>query len=119
VHEILAMLCRRHHRCVHEEGYQIERLADGELQFRRPNGLVLPDVPPPPAVPDDPVEALREMNEADELTLDARTTTPTWQGEHLDVVYAIDVLHPLATGEAETATASASSSRRCRPASSP
>ena len=32
----LALLCRRHHRAVHEEGYQVERLAEGELRFRRP-----------------------------------------------------------------------------------
>jgi hypothetical protein len=96
----LAMLCRRHHRCVHEEGYQVERLEGGELQFRRPNGRVLPDVPPPPPVPDDPVEALRELNEADGLALDEHTATPSWNGESLDVGYAIDVLHPLATREA-------------------
>ena len=41
----LAMLCRRHHRAVHEEGYQVERQPDGELRFRRPNGWPLPDVP--------------------------------------------------------------------------
>src|SRR5437660_31704 len=41
----LAMLCRRHHRSVHEDGFQVERLADGELQFRRPNGRVLPNAP--------------------------------------------------------------------------
>jgi HNH endonuclease len=92
----LTMLCRRHHRCVHEEGYQIERLLDGQLQFRRPNGWVLPDVPPPPEVPTDPVEALRELNDAEGLELDARTATPSWGGESLDVGYAIDVLHPLA-----------------------
>jgi len=40
------MLCRRHHRSVHEEGYQVERRADGELRFRRPDGQPLPDVPP-------------------------------------------------------------------------
>jgi hypothetical protein len=34
----LAVLCRRHHRAVHEEGYQVERQPDGELQFRRPDG---------------------------------------------------------------------------------
>jgi Domain of unknown function (DUF222)/HNH endonuclease len=90
----LAMLCRRHHRCVHEEGYQVERLPDGELQFRRPNGSVLPDVPLLPGVPDDPVEALRELNEGVEL--DAHTATPNWHGESLDVGYAIDVLPPLA-----------------------
>jgi 5-methylcytosine-specific restriction endonuclease McrA len=31
----LALLCRRHHRAVHEEGYQLERQADGELRFGR------------------------------------------------------------------------------------
>jgi Domain of unknown function (DUF222)/HNH endonuclease len=96
----LTMLCRRHHRCVHEEGYQVERLEHGELQFRRPNGRVLPDVPPPPRVPDDPAEALRELNEAEGLALDEHTATPSWNGERLDVGYAIDVLHPLATREA-------------------
>jgi len=86
-------------RAVHEEGYQVERSADGELQFRRPNGWILPDVPPPPKVPDQPVELLRAMNEAAGLELHAQTATPSWQGERLDVGYAIDVLHPLAIGE--------------------
>jgi 5-methylcytosine-specific restriction endonuclease McrA len=92
----LAMLCRRHHRAVHEEGYQVARLPDGELQFRRPDGRVLPDVPPPPNVPDDPVKLLRALNEAEGLALHARTAMPGWLGERLDVGYAIDVLHPLA-----------------------
>jgi len=30
--------------------------------------------------------------------LDARTATPRWLGERLDVGYAMDVLHPLAIG---------------------
>jgi hypothetical protein len=94
----LALLCRRHHRAVHEEGYQIERDADGELQFRRPDGRPLPDVPPPPAVPDAPVEALRAQHEADGLRLHARTALPTWMGERLNLAYAVDVLHPLAIG---------------------
>src|SRR5947209_15922951 len=92
----LALLCRRHHRAVHEEGYQLERLPDGELQVRRPNGLVLPDVSPPIRVPDRPVELLRVLHNAEGLMLHAHTATPGWQGERLDVVYAIDVLHPLA-----------------------
>ena len=32
--------------------------------------------------------------------MDARTAIPGWLGEHLDVGYAIDVLHPLAAGPA-------------------
>ena len=92
----LAVLCRRHHRAVHEEGFQVVRQHDGELQFRRPDGRVLPDVPPPPRVPDDPEAALRAVNDAAGLVLHARTAMPLWLGERLNVGYAIDVLHPLA-----------------------
>ena len=92
----LAMLCRRHHRAVHEEGYQMERRPDGELRFRRPDGRSLPDVPPPPAILDDPVQALRARNEGPGLHLHARATCPGWLGEPLDVGWALDVLHPRA-----------------------
>ena len=37
----LALLCRRHHRAVHEEGFQVERQPDGELEFRRPKRRTL------------------------------------------------------------------------------
>ena len=93
----LALLCRRHHRTVHEEGYRIERQNDGALRFQRPDGGLLPEVPPPVSVPADPVHALRRQHEAQGLRLHARTTIPNWLGERLDVGYAIDVLHPLAS----------------------
>jgi hypothetical protein len=96
----LAMLCRRHHRAIHEEGYQVERLGDGELRFRRPDGRPLPEVPPTPPVPSDPVQALRTQNETAGVHIHARTACPGWLGERLDVGYAIDVLHPLALGSA-------------------
>jgi Domain of unknown function (DUF222)/HNH endonuclease len=92
----LALLCRRHHRTVHEEGYQLDRQSDGELRFRRPDGRLLPEVPSPPEVPGDPVEILRARHDAEGLRLHARTATPGWLGERLDVGWAIDVLHPLA-----------------------
>src|SRR4030095_7645597 len=50
----LTLLCRRHHRAVHEEGYQVDRQPDGALRFRRPDGRLLPEAPCTPAVPDDP-----------------------------------------------------------------
>jgi hypothetical protein len=92
----LALLCRHHHRAVHEEGYQVARDADGELQFRRPDGRPLPAVPPPVGVPADPVEALRARHRAQGLTLHGRSLTPSWLGERLDLEWAIGVLHPLA-----------------------
>ena len=94
----LALLCHRHHRAVHEEGYQVERKPDGELSFRRPDGQLLPEVPPSPEVPADPVEVLRARHEAQGLRVHARTALPGWLGEPLDVGWAIDVLHPLAAG---------------------
>jgi len=90
----LALLCRRHHRAVHEEGYQVARAPDGALQFRRPDGRPLPEVPPPVAVPADPVQTLRQQHDSQGLRLHPRTACPGWLGERLDVGWAIDVLHP-------------------------
>src|SRR5438874_10137801 len=92
----LALLCRRHHRAVHEEGYQVERQPDGELRFCRPDGRHLPESPPLPAVPGDPVGMLRARHDERGLDVHARTAMPGWLGERLDVGWAIDVLHPLA-----------------------
>ncbi len=92
----LVLLCRRHHRAVHEEGYQVARWPDGALRFQRPDGRSLPEVPPPAAALSDPVTALRARHESQGLHLHARTACPTWLGEPLDVGWAIGVLHPRA-----------------------
>jgi 5-methylcytosine-specific restriction endonuclease McrA len=92
----LALLCRRHHRAVHEEGYRLERAGDGELEFRLPDGRLMPDVPPLAAVPSDPVQILRAQHDANGLGIHSRTALPDWQGQRLDVGWAIDVLHPRA-----------------------
>ena len=47
--ENLVMLCRRHHRLLHEGGFTLERRGS-EFLFRRPDGRPLPPVPVP-AVP--------------------------------------------------------------------
>ncbi|HEU5190648.1 MAG TPA: HNH endonuclease signature motif containing protein [Methylomirabilota bacterium] len=41
----LVLLCRRHHRAVHEDGYRITREEDGKLTFLRPDGRPLPESP--------------------------------------------------------------------------
>jgi len=92
----LTLLCRRHHRAVHEEGYQVERQLDGALHFKRPDGSIIPDVPLPSNLPADPVWAMRTRHEQNGPALYARTAIPDWRGEPLDVGYAIDVLHPRA-----------------------
>ncbi len=94
--ENLALLCRRHHRVVQEEGYQVARDADGTLRFRTPSGRPIPEVPAPPAVPGDAVQALVAAHRARGLAIDARTGCPSWLGERLDLAWAIGVLHPAA-----------------------
>jgi hypothetical protein len=43
--ENLALLCRRHHRLVHEGGFGIRRSIDGELVFSDPAGGIIPTGP--------------------------------------------------------------------------
>jgi len=92
----LALLCRRHHRAVHEEGYQVSRGPDGTLQFRRPDGRPLPEVPPSPPMGGEAVTELRARHDAEGPRIGPRTGHPDWLGERLELGWAIDVLHPRA-----------------------
>jgi 5-methylcytosine-specific restriction endonuclease McrA len=94
----LVLLCRRHHHAVHEEGYRVSRGSDGTLEFRRPDGRSLPEVPPTAPVPADPIRTLHAQHAALGLRLHARTACPGWLGERLDLGWALDVLHPRAVG---------------------
>src|SRR5207247_8945467 len=84
----LVLLCRRHHRSVHEDGFQLQRLANGELEFKRPNGWLIPEAPPLPPVRGDVVGDLRTVNEAAGLYLNGRGLGGTWGGEGLSVAWA-------------------------------
>ena len=92
----LALLCRRHHRAVHEEGYQVDRgpTAHSFPTARRP--ALARDVVGSCGARRSGTGATGQ-HEAQGLRLHARTTCPCWLGERLDLVWAIDVLHPLAT----------------------
>ena len=87
----LVLLCRRHHRAVHEEGFRVQVDGDGAIAFLRPDGRPLPEAP---AAPDWDGNALapvdRRLADAG-VGIDA-DTAPRWQGERLDVGWAIDVL---------------------------
>src|SRR5205809_163515 len=46
--ENLVLLCRHHHRLLHEGGYSIERTSSGEIAFRHARGWSIPNAPCPP-----------------------------------------------------------------------
>ncbi|MGB5389973.1 MAG: HNH endonuclease, partial [Thermoanaerobaculia bacterium] len=85
----LVLLCRRHHRAVHEEGYQIEHASNGELRFLRPEGWEIPTVPPPTRLFRDPLEELSTLLVEEGVSIDASTGFPTWDGGRLDLNWAI------------------------------
>jgi hypothetical protein len=105
------LLCRRHHRLVHEGGYTVRRDGDGTLTFMRPNGWLVEAVPPPArwerdkgqgqkleaqpdggmAVRHDPLEPTLDRLAGLGIVVDAHTA-PCWDGTPFNVGYVIDAL---------------------------
>ena len=96
----LVLLCRAHHRMLHEGGYRVELVQETEAwaggvgvrpNFYDPRGLPIPDAPPamgaaaahPGAHPAaDPVEALIAANHDHGIHPDWRTTQPRWRKDN-------------------------------------
>jgi hypothetical protein len=72
----LVMLCRRHHRAVHEGGFRVVSSGSSGFEFHRPGGARLETVPGSPAP-----RVVRPL-----------PPSPTWDGTRFDIVWAIDVL---------------------------
>jgi len=92
----LTLLCRHHHRAVHEEGFTVTRHASGQLTFRRPDGTPIPTAPAldrPQATQEPPLAPTTARLAAQGLAIDPRTTTPRSDGERFDVDWALDVLY--------------------------
>lgn len=92
----LVLLCRRHHRAVHEDGWTVQ-LSDagakpGAVEFVRPDGRWLPAIPETPGVPSNPAAALGLANRKRGISPHPWTTAPDWGGERLDLGLAIDML---------------------------
>jgi len=90
--ENLVLLCRRHHRAVHEEGFRITLDAAGEVAFTRPDGRPFPQAAPPPLWTGEALAPVNERLEQEGLEIDGHTATPTWKGERVDTNWAVDLL---------------------------
>ncbi len=88
----LVLLCRRHHRAVHEEGFRIVLGAAGTARFVRPDGRPLPEAPPLRAVTGPPLAGVTARLDRAGFRVGPHTATPAWRGERLDVDWAVSVL---------------------------
>jgi len=97
----LVLLCKMHHRCVHEEGYGVECTAGGEFRFLRPDGREIPAAPPAAAQAATTAEMTGAQAAAVEIEawltgaeVDADWTAyePEWDGSRLDLHWAIGVM---------------------------
>ena len=89
----LILLCRFHHKAVHEGGWRVEMGQAGAARFRDPTGRVVPAVPPVR-------EDVRAPRTADaglgnwhrQEGIDPWTATSRWMGDPLDLDWALWVL---------------------------
>ena len=88
----LVLLCRRHHRAVHEEGFQVRLGPAGDAEFRWPDGRPFPDAPAAPAWTGPPLAPTDAGLAAADIAIGPDTATPDWYGERLDLDYAIGVM---------------------------
>ena len=83
------LLCRSHHRWVHEGGYRVCTDRDGQVVFFTPMGKALFEVPPLPELPADPVEALVRGNHGRGVMPDTYALANRWRWDR-DVPWAIE-----------------------------
>ncbi len=88
----LMLLCRFHHRALHEGGFRVVLDADGSCRFYSSEGSPIPAAPPPPEVPGESAVALSRSNWRQGLEIDRMSGLPGWYGESLDLNRALEAL---------------------------
>jgi hypothetical protein len=86
----LVLLCRTHHRLVHEAGYGVENVAGRGVVFTMPGGKVIPRAGERRSRGN--VFAIMAGNYKRGLEITAETSVPRWGGERMDNETAVDML---------------------------
>jgi 5-methylcytosine-specific restriction endonuclease McrA len=92
----LVLLCRHHHRLVHEGGFRCEKTASGEIVFRDRRDQDLPASMPLPGLNPDALQAWldREFFEADDGTGYGPCAAQWYAGDRMDWQMAISAMFP-------------------------
>ena len=88
----LVLLCRRHHRLLHEGGFSIRMDDQRGVQFFDPRGRRLERSPVPPSVGLDAARELVERFEDGGILVTGKESMPAWDGERMDLRYVMECL---------------------------
>lgn len=89
----LVLLCRTHHRLVHEAGYGVRATnttSDRAIEFTLPNGKIIPHGPGTRSRGN--AETIKLNNHKNGLKINPRTAVPDWYGDQMDNATAVDML---------------------------
>ena len=90
----LVLLCRRHHRLLHEGDFRIRMNEDGAVQFLHPRGRPLEQSPAPPPVGLDAAREMVEHLEDAGILITGKESMPAWDGRPMDLPYVLECLWP-------------------------
>jgi hypothetical protein len=88
--ENLVLLCRHHHRLVHEGGFGIGKSAPGAIEFTIPSGEVIPTGPARNSRGN--ACSLFEQHSESGIHITPKTAQSLWLGETMDDDMAIQVM---------------------------
>ena len=86
----LVLLCRTHHRLVHEGGFGVHTAPSGVINFTLPDGNVIPTTGDSRSRGN--VVAIMSANRENGLTITAQTPIPEWYGDRMDPDMAVEML---------------------------
>ena len=86
----LVLLCRRHHRLVHEGGFGVSRSGSGAIEFTYPDGRVMESGPDRRFRGN--VVSIQATNRDRGLNITPETLPPHWLGEDMDYSLAVMAL---------------------------
>ncbi len=88
----LVLLCRRHHRLLHEGEFRVRMSEHGAVQFVHPRGQPLEQSPAPPPLGLDAARELVESLEDAGILITGKESMPTWDGRPMDLPYVMECL---------------------------
>ncbi len=86
----LLLLCRHHHRLMHEGGFGLQKLSNSEFKFTNPAGISIPNCPAGRSRGN--VNTLFALNDKRAIRITPKSSQSCWMGEKMDDQMAVEGL---------------------------